>query len=79
MSGRQGGKAKPLKKPKAKGKELDEDDLAFKVIIRANKARQQKYGTFQFLATNFRSKFSTIGHFCLIFGQKVIQQIKTIV
>ena len=36
MSGRQGGKAKPLKKPKAKGKELDEDDLAFKVIIRAN-------------------------------------------
>jgi len=30
MSGRQGGKAKPLKKPKAKGKELDEDDLAFK-------------------------------------------------
>ena len=32
MSGRQGGKAKPLKKPKAKGKELDEDDLAFKVF-----------------------------------------------
>ena len=31
MSGRQGGKAKPLKKPKAKGKELDEDDIAFKV------------------------------------------------
>ena len=34
MSGRQGGKAKPLKKPKAKGKDLDEDDIAFKVIIR---------------------------------------------
>ena len=33
MSGRQGGKAKPLKKPKAKGKDLDEDDIAFKVII----------------------------------------------
>lgn len=32
MSGRQGGKAKPLKKPKAKGKDLDEDDIAFKVI-----------------------------------------------
>ena len=31
MSGRQGGKAKPLKKPKAKGKDLDEDDIAFKV------------------------------------------------
>ena len=31
MSGRQGGKAKPLKKPKAKGKDLDEDDMAFKV------------------------------------------------
>ena len=33
MSGRQGGKAKPLKKPKAKGKDLDEDDLAHKVTI----------------------------------------------
>eukprot|EP00239_Pterosperma_sp_CCMP1384_P007768 CAMPEP_0197847396 /NCGR_PEP_ID=MMETSP1438-20131217/5966_1 /TAXON_ID=1461541 /ORGANISM="Pterosperma sp., Strain CCMP1384" /LENGTH=63 /DNA_ID=CAMNT_0043459299 /DNA_START=57 /DNA_END=248 /DNA_ORIENTATION=- len=27
---RQGGKAKPLKAPKAKGKDLDDDDLAFK-------------------------------------------------
>ena len=31
MSGRQGGKAKPLKKPKAKGKDLDEDDIAHQV------------------------------------------------
>ena len=30
MSGRQGGKLKPLKAPKKQGKELDEDDLAFK-------------------------------------------------
>ena len=28
MRGRKGGKAKPLKKPKKKSKELDEDDLA---------------------------------------------------
>ena len=31
MSGRQGGKAKPLKKPKKGPKDLDEDDLAHKV------------------------------------------------
>jgi len=30
MSGRQGGKKKPLKAPKKKGGDLDEDDLAFK-------------------------------------------------
>lgn len=30
MSGRQGGKAKPLKAPKKKVQDLDEDDLAFK-------------------------------------------------
>ncbi|KAJ3294530.1 Translation machinery-associated protein 7 [Rhizoclosmatium sp. JEL0117] len=30
MSGRQGGKIKPLKAPKKAAKELDEDDLAFK-------------------------------------------------
>ncbi|KAK6347174.1 hypothetical protein TWF696_007250 [Orbilia brochopaga] len=30
MSGRQGGKAKPLKAPKKEKKDLDEDDLAFK-------------------------------------------------
>ncbi|KAF3080274.1 hypothetical protein TWF569_010992 [Orbilia oligospora] len=30
MSGRQGGKAKPLKAPKKDKKELDDDDLAFK-------------------------------------------------
>ncbi|KAJ3309050.1 Translation machinery-associated protein 7 [Boothiomyces sp. JEL0838] len=30
MSGRQGGKAKPLKAPKKKANEMDEDDIAFK-------------------------------------------------
>lgn len=30
MSGREGGKKKPLKAPKKEGKELDEDELAFK-------------------------------------------------
>ncbi|KAJ3102585.1 Translation machinery-associated protein 7 [Phlyctochytrium bullatum] len=30
MSGRQGGKLKPLKAPKKKGADMDEDDLAFK-------------------------------------------------
>jgi len=30
MSGRQAGKAKPLKKPKAAEKELSEEDIAFK-------------------------------------------------
>ena len=32
MSGRQGGKAKPLKKPKKKETFEDEDDVAFKVL-----------------------------------------------
>lgn len=30
MSGRQGGKLKPLKQPKKQTHELDDDDLAFK-------------------------------------------------
>jgi len=30
MSGRQGGKKKPLKAPKKEAKELDEEDIAFK-------------------------------------------------
>ncbi|KAH8396243.1 hypothetical protein KR222_006086 [Zaprionus bogoriensis] len=30
MSGREGGKKKPLKAPKKEGKEMDEDDMAFK-------------------------------------------------
>ncbi|KAF9971863.1 Translation machinery-associated protein 7 [Actinomortierella ambigua] len=30
MSGRQGGKLKPLKAPKKKNNDLDEDDMAFK-------------------------------------------------
>ncbi|PWN54221.1 translation machinery associated TMA7 [Violaceomyces palustris] len=35
MSGRQGGKAKPLKAPKKVAKELDEEDLAFKAKQKA--------------------------------------------
>ncbi|XP_072328971.1 translation machinery-associated protein 7 [Scyliorhinus torazame] len=30
MSGREGGKKKPLKQPKKSSKDVDEDDLAFK-------------------------------------------------
>ncbi|KAM6947407.1 translation machinery-associated protein 7 [Lycodopsis pacificus] len=30
MSGREGGKKKPLKAPKKQSKEMDEDDVAFK-------------------------------------------------
>lgn len=30
MPGKEGGKAKPLKKPKGKQDELDDDDVAFK-------------------------------------------------
>ncbi|KAJ2726042.1 Translation machinery-associated protein 7 [Coemansia sp. Benny D115] len=36
MSGRDGGKKKPLKAPKAKKQEFDEEDLAFK-----NKQREE--------------------------------------
>lgn len=36
MSGRQGGKAKPLKAPKKKEQEYDEEDLAFKEKQRAD-------------------------------------------
>lgn len=38
MSGREGGKKKPMKAPKKEGKELDEDDLALK----AKQKEQQK-------------------------------------
>ncbi|KAM0747384.1 translation machinery associated TMA7 [Meredithblackwellia eburnea MCA 4105] len=39
MSGRQGGKLKPLKSAKKDTKELDEDDLAFKVKQKADAAK----------------------------------------
>ncbi|KAI9365433.1 translation machinery associated TMA7 [Zopfochytrium polystomum] len=39
MSGRQGGKAKPLKAPKKKEADLDEDDLAFKAKQKAEAAK----------------------------------------
>ncbi|CDK25197.1 unnamed protein product [Kuraishia capsulata CBS 1993] len=35
MSGRQGGKAKPLKAPKKKQQEFDDEDLAFKAKQKA--------------------------------------------
>ncbi|RDX42678.1 translation machinery associated TMA7 [Polyporus arcularius HHB13444] len=38
MSGRQGGKAKPLKAPKKDKKELDEEDVAFKERKKAEEA-----------------------------------------
>jgi len=38
MSGRQGGKAKPLKAPKKEKKELDEDDVAMKAKQKADAA-----------------------------------------
>ena len=37
MSGRQGGKAKPLKKPKKGPKDLDEDDIVHKQKMMAEK------------------------------------------
>lgn len=45
MSGRQGGKAKPLKAPKKKQQDLDEDEIAFKEKQKADqKARQEMAG-----------------------------------
>lgn len=34
MTGREGGKKKPLKAPKKEGKDLDEDDLAHKAKLK---------------------------------------------
>ncbi|KAK0537998.1 Translation machinery-associated protein 7 [Tilletia horrida] len=42
MSGRQGGKVKPLKQPKKNTKELDEDDLAFKNKQKADEAARKE-------------------------------------
>lgn len=41
MSGRQGGKAKPLKAPKKKNQEYDEDDEAFKAKQKADAAAKK--------------------------------------
>lgn len=44
MSGRDGGKKKPLKAPKKESKELDEDDLALKQKLKEQqKALQVRY------------------------------------
>lgn len=37
MSGREGGKKKPLKNPKKEGKEMDEEDIKFQQEQRAKK------------------------------------------
>ncbi|KAK0544768.1 Translation machinery-associated protein 7 [Tilletia horrida] len=42
MSGRQGGKVKPLKAPKKEKKDLDEDDLAFKAKQKADEAARKE-------------------------------------
>ncbi|KAM3123455.1 Translation machinery-associated protein 7 [Candidozyma auris] len=42
MSGRQGGKAKPLKAPKKKSQDYDEEDLAFKAKQKADAAAKKK-------------------------------------
>ncbi|KAG0047053.1 Translation machinery-associated protein 7 [Gryganskiella cystojenkinii] len=39
MSGRAGGKAKPLKAPKKKVNDLDEEDLAFKAKLKEEQAK----------------------------------------
>lgn len=41
MSGRQGGKAKPLKAPKKKQEEFDDEDLAFKAKQKADAAAKK--------------------------------------
>ena len=41
MSGRQGGKAKPLKAPKKKQQDFDEDDAAFKAKQKADAAAKK--------------------------------------
>ncbi|KAL9934775.1 hypothetical protein V8E36_006550 [Tilletia maclaganii] len=42
MSGRQGGKVKPLKQPKKQAKELDEEDIAFKNKQKADEAARKE-------------------------------------
>lgn len=41
MSGRQGGKAKPLKAPKKNKQDYDDEDLAFKAKQKADAAAQK--------------------------------------
>lgn len=42
MSGRQGGKSKPLKAPKKKTQEYDEEDLAFKAKQKADQQAKKE-------------------------------------
>lgn len=41
MSGRQGGKAKPLKAPKKKNQDFDDEDVAFKAKQKADAAAKK--------------------------------------
>ncbi|XP_077987236.1 translation machinery-associated protein 7-like [Glandiceps talaboti] len=42
MSGREGGKKKPLKQPKKKNQDLDDDDLAYKQKQREDQKKLQE-------------------------------------
>jgi hypothetical protein len=42
MSGRQGGKAKPLKKPKKANKELDDEDIAHQQKLKEQKKLEKE-------------------------------------
>ncbi|KAK3922064.1 Translation machinery-associated protein 7-like protein [Frankliniella fusca] len=42
MSGREGGKKKPLKAPKKEGKDLDDDDLAHKAKLKEQQKALQE-------------------------------------
>ncbi|KAM3914288.1 translation machinery-associated protein 7 [Leptodactylus fuscus] len=42
MSGREGGKKKPLKQPKKSSKDLDEDDLAFKQKLKEDQKKLEE-------------------------------------
>jgi hypothetical protein len=48
MSSRQGGKMKPLKQPKKKQDDLDEDDLAFKQKQREEQKKLQELAGFMY-------------------------------
>ncbi|XP_026316343.1 translation machinery-associated protein 7 homolog isoform X1 [Hyposmocoma kahamanoa] len=47
MSGREGGKKKPLKQPKKDSKELDEDDVALKQKLKEQQKALQSHITSQ--------------------------------
>lgn len=52
MSGREGGKKKPLKQPKKDNRELDEDDLAHKQKMKEQQKALQVYFIFIYYFPN---------------------------